>query len=89
MALKLLKAPLELQNMDAESNKVVPICNTNYETTMKRFPLVRTVSLARDGSVNFQGRPVDKRTTGRFKANAFIIGIFRISILEKLYGSIL
>nr|XP_024372616.1 protein NRT1/ PTR FAMILY 8.3-like [Physcomitrium patens] len=62
--------------MDADSNQVVPICNTNYPTTIKTHPpLERTVSLARDGSVDFRGNTADKRASGRLKANAFIIGI--------------
>ncbi|XP_073393754.1 protein NRT1/ PTR FAMILY 8.2 isoform X2 [Physcomitrium patens] len=62
--------------MESESNKVVPICSTNYRTTSKRHPpLERTMSITRDGSMDYRGTPADKRTTGRFKANAFIIGI--------------
>jgi len=75
--------------MDAEGNRVLPGCNTKYQTTSRRFPLVKMVNLARDGAVDFGGRPIDKATTGRLKANAFIIGKSRTLILGdfilKLY----
>lgn len=65
-----------MQAMEAESNKVVPICNTKYRASSTRRPpgLVRAVSLAKDGAVDYRGKPIDKKTTGRLKANAFIIG---------------
>lgn len=67
-----------MQAMEAESNKVVPICNTKYRSssTRRQPGLARAVSLAKDGAVDYRGKPIDKKTTGRLKANAFIIGKF-------------
>lgn len=56
-----------------ESSKVVPICNTKYNIN-SHTSLDRAVSLAKDGAVDYQGRPINKNTSGRLKANCFIIG---------------
>ncbi len=43
--------------------------------TRARTPTLETmVSLAKDGTVDCSGKPIDKRTSGRLRANFFIIG---------------
>lgn len=72
------------------NKKVVPISKEYYESssnadaddvrhsgrrTRTRTPTLETmVSLAKDGTVDCSGRPIDKRTSGRLRANFFIIG---------------
>lgn len=69
------------QAMDTESKKVFPICTTSAarhkqsSEPKSSFALETAVSLAKDGAVDYRGQPVDKKTTGRLKANVFIIGI--------------
>jgi len=70
-------AQLKTRAMDTESKKVFPIStsgNKNRSTHKSSFALERGVSLAKDGAVDYRGQPIDKRTTGRLKANVFIIG---------------
>lgn len=68
------------QAMDTESKKVFPICTTSAarhkqsSEPKSSFALETAVSLAKDGAVDYRGQPVDKKTTGRLKANVFIIG---------------
>jgi hypothetical protein len=68
------------QAMDTESKKVFPISTTsnarhkNCSTNKSSFALDSAVSLAKDGAVDYRGQPIDKKTTGRLKANVFIIG---------------
>ena len=54
--------------MEERNKRVVPL-SKEYESYTPN-----AISLAQDGSVDFRGNPINKLTTGRVKANAFIIG---------------
>lgn len=56
--------------MEERNKRVVPL-SKEYESSTPNG-----INLAQDGSVDFRGKPVDKSTTGRVKANVFIIGEF-------------
>jgi hypothetical protein len=58
------------QLLEERNKRVVPL-SKEYESSTPS-----AISLAQDGSVDFRGNPVNKLTTGRVKANVFIIGEF-------------
>ena len=68
--IKTLQASRGSQLVEERNKRVVPL-SREYESSSQKG-----VNFAQDGSVDFRGNPINKLTTGRVKANVFIIGEF-------------